>query len=255
MLPAMRMRASTLPRLLLCAGLVIAVAGCAADPVGPAPEVVVEPGAYAATFNAAREVLRDRGFILERVDAHAGVITTRPKTTAGLATPWDTEQQTFTQEVEDLLERQQRIVRVTFEPRGGDAAAAPADAASGQATSWGTEAGDGVRVMRVLVTLEREQIPGRRLEPEAIGMSSFTWDVELGARQMQPRYAVAIRDDRRLADALVREIERASLRRDVDARPASDPRPSAPSMPPSEPEPEPLPLERQWVPGQPVQEG
>src|SRR5438128_989361 len=75
--------------------------------------------AYAEAFDTARQTLRDTGFILERVDARAGVITTQPKTTAGLLTPWDREQTSFGQDLEDLFQRHQRIVRVEFEPAPG----------------------------------------------------------------------------------------------------------------------------------------
>lgn len=67
-------------------------------------------------FEQAREALLAEGFKLDRVDASAGVITTRPKPTAGLATPWHGEQSAFGQEVEEALNGTQRRVRVSFAP-------------------------------------------------------------------------------------------------------------------------------------------
>src|SRR5262245_10700892 len=72
-----------------------------------------EAGQYVVAFEAAKEALRDFDFSLERVDAAGGVITTRSKSTGGLGTPWDREQSTFGQEVEDLMDRQSRVARVT----------------------------------------------------------------------------------------------------------------------------------------------
>lgn len=43
-----------------------------------APVIEVRAGAYAATFERARDALRDAGFTLDRVDAAAGVISTEP---------------------------------------------------------------------------------------------------------------------------------------------------------------------------------
>lgn len=150
---------------------------------------------YPAVFDAARDVLRDEGFILERVDAAEGVITTRVKTTAGVFTPWDREQSTAGQEVEDLMQRQQRVVRVTF---------------VGAAEQPG-EGGDGVGPkrfdrMRVEVVVQRVQIPGRKLEPEAIQQSSYWWDPDMGTRGMQPQFAVAEKQDRLLAERITRKV-------------------------------------------------
>ncbi len=59
--------------------------GCATK--GPASfDVAVE--AYPAVFQAAKEQLRRAGFTLDRVDARAGVITTRAKPSSGFFTPW-----------------------------------------------------------------------------------------------------------------------------------------------------------------------
>lgn len=159
---------------------------------GSIATVSVPPGGYAAAFDAARTVLRDRGFILERVDAQAGIITTQPKTTGGLATPWDREQQSFRQEAEDMIQRQQRIVRVSFDPADGGAEPA---------------------TMQVQVTLQRVHIPGQRLEPEAIGQSTYFYDPALGARGMQPQYAVSIREDTALAERLAGLIRNAAAAR------------------------------------------
>lgn len=194
--------------------VVAGLAGCAANPApreGDPAAMSVAPGQYATMFDAARHTLRDRGFILERVDAQAGVITTQPKTTAGLVTPWDREQQSLAQEAEDLLERQQRVVSVTFEPSAQVAAPSePAAADEAPGSPPDLRASTEPFTMRVHVILQRLQIPGRKLEPEAIGQSSYFWDPALGERGMQPQYVVAIRQDSKLAERLAALIDEAS---------------------------------------------
>lgn len=172
----------------------------AVDEVAIGDSEVAEAGAaglgYAAVFDAARDVLRDEGFILERVDAAEGVITTRVKTTAGVFTPWDREQTTAGQEVEDLMQRQQRVVRVSFVGGAGQ------DGGEVHASNGGAR----FDRMRIEVVVQRVQIPGRKLEPEAIQQSSYWWDPDMGTRGMQPQFAVAEKQDRLLAERITRKV-------------------------------------------------
>ncbi|MEM0984129.1 MAG: hypothetical protein AAGI17_09290 [Planctomycetota bacterium] len=98
-------------------------------------------------FNVSREVLLDVGFILDRVDAGAGVITTKPKETVGLMTPRDREQRTLGQEWQDTVNHQSRVVAVSIVP------------------------GEPDRVV-IEATLYRRNRPGRRIETESIGTST-----------------------------------------------------------------------------------
>lgn len=244
----------------VCAGLG-ACASSVQDPSGDGATLAVAPDRYDATFNAARGVLRDRGFILERVDARAGVITTQPKTTAGLFTPWDLDQQSLAQEAEDLFERQQRVVRITFErpeATDGGAAAAPAPSPAPEPA--------GERTMRVQVTIQRVHIPGRKIEPESISQTSYYYDPALGARAMQPSYAVAYKQDRPLEARLTELIAAAAAlpapapaANTESSVPPAEPAPAAapePEPQPESPAPEPdKPPAAPWVPGQPLQKG
>ncbi len=162
--------------------------GCAARGTG---EFVVAPGAYPAVFDATRDVLRGSRFTLERVDAAEGVVTTRDKASPGLAAPWDTEQTTLTQEVSDLLNRQGRRVRVTFE---------------------GDEGADPTRG-RVEVTVYRVQSPGLRVSSRTWQTASFTTDPALSARGINVGSAVAATRDTYLEARLARAIEREAAKR------------------------------------------
>jgi hypothetical protein len=186
--------------------------GCAA---GTSPQFNVPAGQYAKAFDATRDVLRSYRFTLERVDAAAGIITTAHKATAGLATPWDREQTTLSQEVEDLLNQQSRVVRVTFRP-AGEGSENPLD-----------EPVDpkGAMVGRVEVIVYRMQTPGLRPPSRAILLTSVSTDPVLEAEGIGWQYEVPIGQDSRLAarlaGALAKEIgEGAQSRSDDPQSPA-----------------------------------
>jgi hypothetical protein len=144
------------------------------------PEFDIGPGRYDAAFDATREVLREHRFQLERVDAAEGVITTQPKSTAGAASPWDKEQSTLGQEVEDLLNLQRRVVRVSFtEGRG-----------------------------RVEVTVYRMQTPGLRPSSRAIALTHVAVNPQATAQGTGGAYETAISQDTRLAARLAGAIEK-----------------------------------------------
>lgn len=174
--------------------------GCQAAPT--ATQLRIEPGKYAVAFDAAREVLREYNFTLNRVDGRAGVISTYTKPSAGLASPWDGEQSTPGQEVDDYMNDNQRRVRVTFEPVG------PGGGGAGDAVDVRTAAERGETVMRVHATVERIQRPQWR--PDTSGVNQYTraLDVDLARRGMEPSYAVPVSEDRLLGARLVEEIRR-----------------------------------------------
>ncbi len=175
--------------------------GCAhqASPADGAPSVAGAPatfrlnaGEYARAFDRARNELREFGFILDRVDAQAGVITTLPKGTGGLATPWDQEQSGLDDRAEDAAHRHRRIVRIEF---------APAGAAPGEAEGRDLRAETGPIEGQVSATVYRVHQPGWRVNTQAILNSTYTRDPQLDERGMTT-YGVAVRQD----DALARRI-------------------------------------------------
>jgi hypothetical protein len=173
------------------------------------PEFSVPAGGYAAAFDATREVLREYRFELERVDARAGVITTRAKSTAGMATPWDREQTTFKQEVEDLLNNQRRIARVQFRAEGAE--------------PGGPMPPEAPLIGRVEVTVYRVQTPGLRPSSRAIVTTNAATDPELLSQRIGASFEVEEAEDRELAWRLARRIHRRAqdLQRVADAEPPS----------------------------------
>ncbi|HYE60906.1 MAG TPA: hypothetical protein VD997_02825 [Phycisphaerales bacterium] len=161
------------------------------------PEFQVGTGRYAAAFDAARETLRDYRFQLERVDAQQGVITTQPKATAGLVSMWDKDQSSLSQEVDDTVNNQSRVVRITFENDAGEPA--PVDPA-------------GLLRGRVEVTVYRRQSPGVRVSSRAIGMTTTASDPQAAAQGVGGEYNVPVSQDTRLAARLAAEIEKRLLR-------------------------------------------
>jgi hypothetical protein len=188
---------------LVSMGLAAGVAGCAghasrshgvaggedrvAQHAGVA-ELSIEPGAYERAFAIARERLMDYRFAIDRVDARRGVITTHPKRTAGLASPWDQEQSGLGQEWEDLINEQRRVVRIEFDLEDGEASS-----------------------MSVTVELLRTHRPGWRVESESVRLSTHARTRDELGRIEPASYTERIGLDARFAERLAWSIE-ASLR-------------------------------------------
>lgn len=101
--------------LVAATGLMVLV-GCGSRAVAPSFELSADD--YAEAFDAARDVLRERGFELDRVDARAGVITTAPRASAGLATPWIQHSPTLREASGATLHPDRRMAIVSFAPVG-----------------------------------------------------------------------------------------------------------------------------------------
>ncbi len=147
----------------------------------------IAPGSYERAFDASRQTLREFQFQLERVDSAEGVITTAPRASAGIATPWHAEQSTLSQEFDDLLNQHERSVRIEFAP-------VPADNAA---------ASTGV----VRATVFRLQAPGLRPASRAIGSTTTTTDPALIDRGIWAGQLVPAGEDPKLAARLAKRIE------------------------------------------------
>lgn len=184
-------------RSLFFIGLALLCCGCASRKAEP--RFAVEPADYPRVFDAAKEALVAARFELDRVDARAGVITTRPKPTSGLATPWDGEQSSLGQEVEDLLNRQYRRVRISFEPGAGNGEPDPlADRRTAAAPMTAT----------IEVTIDRLCRPGWRVDPVSVRLGSFTSDPDWSRQGMWPQYTVPFAQDPALARRLSASIQK-----------------------------------------------
>ncbi len=188
-------------RLVALFGLAFVLVGCAASDPAP-PTFLVSAGHYADAFDATRDTLRTMQFELDRVDARAGVITTRPKHSAGIATPWDREQSTLSQEWEDFTNEQYRSVRILFEPTAGRAAGSRQSDGSSPASDLRTFSGD--LTGTVIIVIERKSRPNWRIDTTSIRLSSFARDpLGGGGRDLVP-----IARDVRLEGRLAKRIQR-----------------------------------------------
>ncbi|MBC7834975.1 MAG: hypothetical protein H7Y88_07725 [Phycisphaerales bacterium] len=228
------------PAFLPLLAVVLAMLPLAACSTDTTTELAVAPGQYAATFDAATATLRDWRFQLERIDGTAGVITTQPRTSGGAATPFDGIQSAPYDEVDELMSRERRRVRITFIPAnatidetpvagagaGGTGAAAEADAAT-ESDIPGIQiarADQRPMTMRVKVRLERVHITGWRLSPAAVHTSSRSIESELVDRGLQGEYSEIVREDAALAARIIADIRsRLSVQTPLGrAEPATD---------------------------------
>lgn len=200
----------TLLLLALAALSLAAVGGCSS--VKSANLLTVPAGRYADAFDATREALRDLRFDLERVDARLGVITSRPKPTDGLATPWDIEQSSTSQEIEDLVHQQRRQVRVAFltpRPRpDGSPADGPPELIPLQDAPMPANLVDyrGSVTIRVQVNMIRVERAGWRPSTSSVRGSTFTTDPLLEAAGGAAVYETPAGEDRELASRIIDRV-------------------------------------------------
>ncbi len=175
--------ASILAALILPATLL----GCAA----PKPtqshhaSLTIDASDYDRAIDAARQVLIDNRFEIDRVDARRGIITTAPKQTAGLATPWDQEQSSLDQEWADLVHHHERVVRVSFtRPSAGE----PIEAT-------------------VLASIIRIRRPNWRLETESIRHSTHAITIEANNTRAPATMREPIGEDAALSEKIASQIE------------------------------------------------
>lgn len=152
-------------------------------------------GEYTRAFEAAKDELRAAGFELERVDARAGVITTRPSASAGLFTPWVRDEQSFGAEWDGAANAERRVVTVRFLPVATEGAADLRDA---------EKALQG----EVEVEVRRLYRPGRTPESASVRLTTQFRDPAWQAAGLQPDVTPKYGEDPDLAAALAGRIAR-----------------------------------------------
>jgi|GEM_PF-472671 len=197
--------------------LVTCLVGCASRPRVDAPPAaatfVVSADNYTDAFEAAQAEIRRRLFELERVDAQAGVILSRPKTGAGVLAPWSLAPSSRL--AEDTLNAQSRTVEVRFE--AAETIAQPpdgiADALAAPDLPIPPGRAKGSVVVSVRVLISRRVTPTRRLEPTAIRYSSSTIKPDLFQRGLGTVYDAQRDLDAKASTNLAASIERRLLER------------------------------------------
>ena len=167
-----RLDTTLAPKLLplFCVLIGLLGGGCAKEPVGSA-SFRIPAAEYDAYFEAAKDALRDQQFDLERVDARAGVMTTRPVSSAGWATPWIRHASTIEQSTNDLIQRNRRIATVRFARVSDETnVPSPVDPVASDLREF-----EGTIEVSVNV-VEQVYRSGRRLAPASIRLTTFTVD-------------------------------------------------------------------------------
>lgn len=203
-------------RLVILISCCVLAVGCSSRPTGTNSRFAVEPGGYEQAFDQTRDQLTDLGFRLDRVDARSGVLTTKPLSSGGLATPWDRHQSSLKSELADLAHTQQRVVRVTFVPESS-LDRLPSDEPGSQidvtptARSLTEVSQDQALVGLVEVTIERLYRPYWRPSAVSVPSSSHTRDPSLRNRGMSGTFSVVTQRDHaleeRLAGMVTKELQ------------------------------------------------
>jgi len=192
--------------------------GCARSE--PRPQFEVAAGDYARAFEAAKRVLRDSQFELERIDAREGVITAAPRPSSGFATPWIGHGTTFGDGTEGLAHFQQRSVRIEFQ----SVAEAPS---ANQTTAMDLRTFEGPVRGNVTVSVERFTKPGRRVDSTSVDLLSFAEDPEALASGAQPAHTRVLRDDPELAGRIARLVEAGITPKNAENQPVSSEEPAS----------------------------
>lgn len=174
--------------------------GCASRPTDT--ESRIEAGDYPRAFDAAKDLLRSYEFELDRVDAHAGVITTAPRAWAGFATPWLPYASGTSDAMRGFAQFEQIRVKVAFDP-------ASATASNPARHGDDRRADTGPLVARFEVELERIHRPGRRFDPTSVRLSSTAVDPVLRVSGLQPWHSEQVGTDARLAAQLSQALDNA----------------------------------------------
>lgn len=174
--------------------------------------VTFDAADYPRVFELTQETIRDYRFEFARVDARNGIIATELKPSAGLATPYDREQQTLGQEWQDLVNDQLREVRVWFRAVPGPGEPAPAPGTSpGPAlrTDRDLRRIDGSIEATVEVTIHRRRNPGSQVETENIAASNSWASPQLRSRGIYRGMTTPLRRDDDLARAIIDDVTEA----------------------------------------------
>lgn len=199
--------------------------GCTAQP----SDIRVEAADYNEAFTAARDVLHSYRFPLDRIDARAGVLTTRTSASAGFLTPWSGQETTISQEWEDTIHNQQRRVEIVFSPVDApiEIPLAPESSESDLRTDQAREtAKDLIESPKatnahVKVVVERTYQFGWRPNTRSTYLSSLTEDSQ---PNVPSRVQVDISDDPYLAGRIAADIRKLIAKR-AATQPATEPAP------------------------------
>lgn len=135
--------------------------GCASRPAdsAPADPPMVAAADYEAALDATADVLRDRGFVVDRRDHRFGVVSTEPLGAATMFEVWKPNNVNADAAIRSTLNDQRRTVTVTLTPAWDQAQGPDAEAE----TEAEAEANTPPYLLSVEVQVERRQTVTRRV--------------------------------------------------------------------------------------------
>jgi len=181
--------------------------GCASRPAdsAPADPPMVAAADYEAALDATADVLRDRGFVVDRRDHRFGVVSTEPLGAATMFEVWKPNNVTADAAVRSTLNDQRRTVTVTLTPAWDRARPDQAQADAEQADA--TQAPP--YLLSVEVLIEQRQTVTRRVGG-APGSRAFSYltaaPLELRRRGIEDEFWRPLGRDPALEQRLAEQI-------------------------------------------------
>ena len=115
-LPVMRLLAPPCCRVLLPAMTLLLIGGCAAKPAAIDNPLSIKAAQYDDAYEAAKLVLREHGFDLDRQDYRFGRVSSQPLGAPSAVEFWRGSNTTGGQAIDSTLNDQRRIVTVSLNP-------------------------------------------------------------------------------------------------------------------------------------------
>lgn len=180
----------------------VALVGCASSPRGPdgPPPLYIDAADYPQAFGAAKDLARECEFELDRVDARAGVITTQPLISAGLATPWIPHSGSVAGSVQGLIQHERRSATIRFLPAGSGDAPPP--------ELFDFRDFEGQVEIVVEVELQRVHRPHRRPSIASIRLTSFAENPATADPERDQQFSIETLRDEDLARRMTERLRR-----------------------------------------------
>ncbi|HZW06408.1 MAG TPA: hypothetical protein VFF65_04735 [Phycisphaerales bacterium] len=198
--------------------------GCATNEPSALAGAHIPADQYAATFQAARDVLLDYRYTADRVDAPQGVLTSLPRSEPGLGKVWEARSGVAAA-WDDLLNYRQRTVHVSFvtaaaSARQPDSSIIPP---TDPDRDLAAQPRDTTMLVRVLV--EQYERPDRRVSLDSVRVTRQAVNTTSPQEAERGPYLATQHDD----NVLAADILRAILDRTRHPAPAAQ-TPAAPAL-------------------------
>lgn len=192
------------------------LAACHTVPPVASNPLDIDASEYDGMYEAARLVLREEGFALDRRSYRLGVVDTEPLGSPTVFEPWLPTNTTLYQTAESTINYQRRVATVTIEPVQPEEPLLPESRTVGAATQPATQPTPETYRLRVEVQVQQLQVPTRQLSGTTRGLAVqrrlAAVPTELRERGITDTYWEPLGRDYYLEQRLLSAIVRRSLR-------------------------------------------